>query len=107
MRSRWSTNFHYETNRRSTIKQVTFTNGPAASVGVDADAVFRATDIIGDAWSGLVLREAVLYDARRFGDFLAGAGAPRSTLNSRLAALTATGLLSREASRYAPTPMAE
>jgi DNA-binding HxlR family transcriptional regulator len=77
------------------------------SGGLDADAVFRATDLIGDAWSWLVLREAVLYDARRFSDFLTGTGAPRSTLNSRLAALTDAGLLSRESSGYVPTPMAE
>jgi DNA-binding HxlR family transcriptional regulator len=69
--------------------------------------VFRATDVIGDAWSWLVLREAVLYDARRFSDFLTGTGAPRSTLNSRLAALTDAGLLSRASAGYVPTPMAE
>jgi DNA-binding HxlR family transcriptional regulator len=107
MRSRWSRNFHYETNGWSTIKQVTFINRPTAPGGVDADAVFRATDLIGDAWSWLVLREAVLYDARRFSDLLTGSGAPRSTLNSRLAALTAAGLLSRESAGYAPTPMAK
>ena len=75
--------------------------------GSDADAVFRATDLVGDAWSWLVLREAVLYDTRRFGDFLTGTGAPRSTLNARLAALTEAGLLSRESVGYLPTPMAE
>src|SRR6201998_1017852 len=106
MRSRWSRNFHYETSGRSTIKQVTFTNTPSGAGGVDADAVFRATDLIGDAWSWLVLREAVLYDARRFSDLLTGSGAPRSTLNSRLTALTAAGLLSRETAGYAPTLMA-
>jgi DNA-binding HxlR family transcriptional regulator len=86
---------------------VTSTNRPTLVGAGDADAVFRATDVIGDAWSWLVLREAVLYDARRFGDFLTGTGAPRSTLNSRLSALTAAGLLSRESTGYAPTPMAE
>jgi DNA-binding HxlR family transcriptional regulator len=86
---------------------VTSVNRPNASGTGDADAVFRATDLIGDAWSWLVLREAVLYDARRFSDFLAGTGAPRSTLTSRLAALTAAGLLSRESAGYLPTPMAE
>jgi DNA-binding HxlR family transcriptional regulator len=79
---------------------------PTASGVGDADAVFRATDLIGDAWSWLVLREAVLYDGRRFSDFLTGTGAPRSTLNSRLAALTDAGLLSRESAGYVPTPMA-
>jgi DNA-binding HxlR family transcriptional regulator len=104
---RWSGDFQYQTSNESTIRQVTFTNRPSVSGGLDADAVFRATDLIGDAWSWLVLREAVLYDARRFSDFLTGTGAPRSTLNSRLAALTDAGLLSRESSGYVPTPMAE
>jgi DNA-binding HxlR family transcriptional regulator len=106
MRSRFPRNFHYETNGPSTIKQVTITNRPPALCGVDADAVFRATDLIGDAWSWLVLREAVLYDARRFSDFLTSTGAPRSTLNSRLGALTSAGLLSRESIGYSPTGMA-
>jgi DNA-binding HxlR family transcriptional regulator len=88
------------------VAQVTFINGPESSGASDADAVFRATDLIGDAWSWLVLREAVIYDARRFGDFLADTGAPRSTLNSRLSALTEAGLLSRESAGYVPTPMA-
>jgi DNA-binding HxlR family transcriptional regulator len=89
------------------ITQVTSTNRPDASAVGDVDAVFRATDLIGDAWSWLVLREAVLYDARRFSDFLTGTGAPRSTLASRLAALTDAGLLSRESAGYVSTPMAE
>jgi DNA-binding HxlR family transcriptional regulator len=107
MSSRWSRGFQYETIRGSTLTQVTSINRPRAAGAGDADAVFRATDVIGDAWSWLVLREAVLYDVRRFGDFLTGTGAPRSTLNSRLAALTAAGLLSRESAGYDPTPMAE
>jgi DNA-binding HxlR family transcriptional regulator len=86
---------------------VTSVNRPNASGTADADAVFRATDLIGDPWSWLVLREAVLYHARRFSDFLTGTGAPRSTLTSRLAALTDAGLLSRESAGYLPTPMAE
>jgi DNA-binding HxlR family transcriptional regulator len=86
---------------------VTITNRPHPPGPADSDAVFRATEVIGDAWSWLVLREAVLYDVRRFSDFLAGTGTPRSTLNSRLAALTAAGLLSREKAGYAPTEMAE
>lgn len=90
------------------ITQVTCTNGPTTEGGDHAaDAVFRATDLIGDAWSWLVLREAVLYGARRFSDFLTDTGASRSTLNSRLVALTTAGLLSRESTGYAPTPMAE
>ena len=86
---------------------MTSVNRPDASGAGHADAVFRATDLIGDAWSWLVLREAVLYDSRRFSDFLAGTGAPRSTLTSRLAALTDAGLLTREAACYVPTAMAE
>ena len=107
MSSRWPGDFQYETIYASTLTQVTSINRPAWVGSGDADAVFRATDVIGDAWSWLVLREAVLYDARRFSDFLTGTGAPRSTLNSRLTALTTAGLLSRESTGYVPTPMAE
>ena len=85
---------------------MTSTDRPIASRAADSDALFRATELIGDAWSWLVLREAVLYDARRFSDLLTGTGAPRSTLNSRLTALTAARLLSRETAGYAPTQMA-
>src|SRR3954452_18115764 len=106
MCSRWSGDFQYETNNEGMITQVTSTNRPDASAVGDVDAVFRATDLIGDAWSWLVLREAVLYDARRLSDFLTGTGAQRSTLALLLAALTDAGLLSGDSAAYVSTPIA-
>ena len=39
---------------------------PALTGGVDS--IFRTADVVGDAWSWLVLREAVLYDVTRFAE---------------------------------------
>jgi len=47
---------------------MTFTDRLSASGGLAADAVFRATDVIGDALVVAVLREAVLRRAC-FSDF--------------------------------------
>jgi len=54
----------------------------------------RAFALIGDRWTLLVLRSA-LYGVRRFDDFAAELGAPRTVLAERLKALTAAGLLAR------------
>ena len=59
------------------------------------DSVFRAIDVVGDAWAWLVLREAILHDVRRFNDFQSRLGVPRQTLRTRLARLTSAGLLER------------
>jgi DNA-binding HxlR family transcriptional regulator len=54
--------------------------------------VFRAGDAIGDAWSWLVLREAIAHEVVRFGDFQERLGLPRQTLTARLRHLLAQGL---------------
>jgi DNA-binding HxlR family transcriptional regulator len=54
----------------------------------------RALDLVGDAWTLLVLRDALL-GATRFQDFQEGLGMPPSTLARRLSQLTAQGLLTR------------
>ncbi len=54
----------------------------------------RAFDVIGDRWTLLILRSA-LYGVRRFDDFAAELGAPRTVLADRLKRLTAAGLLAR------------
>lgn len=54
----------------------------------------RAFEIIGDRWTLLILRSA-LYGVRRFDDFAAELGAPRTVLADRLKRLTAAGLLAR------------
>jgi DNA-binding HxlR family transcriptional regulator len=52
----------------------------------------RSFELIGDRWTLLVLRSA-LYGVRRFADFQADLGAPRSILSDRLARLVDNGLL--------------
>jgi DNA-binding HxlR family transcriptional regulator len=59
----------------------------------ELDSIFRTGDVLGDAWSWLVMREAVLHDVRRFSQFQARLGVARSTLTGRLGQLTAGGLL--------------
>ena len=63
------------------------------ALAVDLDSIHRTSEIVGDAWSWLVMREAVLYDVRRFSQFQARLGIARSTLSARLRQLTSGGLL--------------
>jgi len=63
------------------------------ALAVDLDSIYRTSEIVGDAWSWLVMREAVLYDVRRFSQFQARLGIARSTLSARLRQLTSGGLL--------------
>ncbi|MUM15764.1 helix-turn-helix transcriptional regulator [Mycobacterium sp. CBMA271] len=75
--------------------------------GVQIDAIYRTADTVGDAWSWLVMREALLYDVRRFSQFQTRLGVARSTLVSRLRQLISGGLLAEEhaahGSEYHPT----
>lgn len=59
------------------------------------DSVHRTSEAVGDAWSWLVLREAILYDVRRFAEFQGRLGIARSTLSARLGQLVDGGLLVR------------
>lgn len=63
----------------------------APSVGLDS--IYRTVEVVGDAWSWLVMREALLYDVRRFSQFQVRLGLARSTLSARLGQLTSGGLL--------------
>lgn len=54
----------------------------------------KASDILGDRWSLLILREA-FYGVMRFADMQADIGVPRSVLTARLAKLVELGLLER------------
>ncbi|MDT5105538.1 MAG: hypothetical protein QOI25_3051 [Mycobacterium sp.] len=63
------------------------------AVAVDLDSIYRTGEVVGDAWSWLVMRESVLYDVRRFSQFQARLGVARSTLAARLRQLTSGGLL--------------
>ena len=63
------------------------------ALAVDLDSIYRTGEVVGDAWSWLVMRESVLYDVRRFSQFQARLGVARSTLAARLRQLTSGGLL--------------
>lgn len=56
--------------------------------------IARSLDLVGDAWTLLILRDALL-GATRFQDFQARLGMPPTTLTRRLALLTEQGLLAR------------
>lgn len=63
--------------------------------------VARSLDVLGDAWTLLIVREA-LNGARRFDDFVDRLGIPRNTLTARLATLADSGILERQAYQDAP-----
>jgi len=54
--------------------------------------IARTTDLIGDWWTPLVMREAFL-GRQRFDDFVTALGIPRAVLTARLERLVAEGLL--------------
>ena len=64
------------------------------------DPVYLATDAIGDAWSWLVLREAVLEGVTRFNAFQSRLGIARETLAGRLDHLVIGGLLEHDGLDY-------
>ena len=57
-------------------------------------SIARATDILGDWWTPLVLREA-FYGTRRFDDFAARVGITEAIAAKRLRELVEAGLLER------------
>lgn len=66
--------------------------------------IARSVDLIGDAWSLLILRHALL-GARRFQEFEERLGIAPTTLTRKLAALSQAGLLERR--RYNARPPRE
>jgi DNA-binding HxlR family transcriptional regulator len=66
--------------------------------------IARSLDLVGDAWSLLILRDALL-GAARFQDFQARLDMPPSTLTRRLTLLVEQGLLAR--SVYEEKPLRE
>ncbi len=59
-------------------------------------SVAKATDILGDWWTPLVVRSALL-GVRRFDDFVDMLGIPRNVLTERLNRLVGEGILERTA----------
>jgi DNA-binding HxlR family transcriptional regulator len=63
--------------------------------------IARTTDLIGDWWTPLVLREAFL-GRRRFEEFQAALDAPRAVLTARLKRLCDEGMLTKVAYQERP-----
>ena len=63
-------------------------------------SVFGAVETIGDAWSWMVLSEAVVDGISRFDGFQRRLGIARSTLSARLTRLCANGLMERHEQEY-------
>lgn len=60
---------------------------------VGVDSIFEAGEVVGDAWSWLILREAIFHRVRRFNEFQSNLALARDTLTNRLAQLVDGGLL--------------
>lgn len=63
-------------------------------------SVFGATEAIGDAWSWLVLSDAIIDDTHRFDSFQSRLGIARSTLSARLSSLCTHGLMMQDGRDY-------
>jgi DNA-binding HxlR family transcriptional regulator len=63
-------------------------------------SVFAATEAIGDAWSWLVLSDAIVDDTRRFDAFQSRLEIARSTLSARLSSLCTHGLMVQDGRDY-------
>jgi DNA-binding HxlR family transcriptional regulator len=70
-------------------------------------SVFGAVETIGDAWSWMVLNEAIVDGISRFDGFQRRLGIARSTLNARLSALCANRLMERHKQEYRLTEMGD
>jgi len=60
----------------------------------DECPVARALDVIGDWWSLLIIRDAMLFGLRRFGEFQKSLGLAKNILSNRLRMLVDQGILS-------------
>ena len=69
-----------------------------------ACSIARATDLFGDAWTALIMRD-VLLGVTRFDDIAEDLGISRKVLAARLTRLVAEGVLTRE--RYQERPPRE
>jgi DNA-binding HxlR family transcriptional regulator len=76
------------------------------------DPIYQAADLLGDAWSWMILRDAIFDNVTRFTDFQLRLGISRRVLSNRLDTLTEGGLFERRGAReegghllYVLTPM--
>ena len=63
----------------------------------DFDAIRSVVETVGDAWSWLILREAILHGVERWSELQRNVGLAPKTLANRLGHLCDGGLLQREA----------
>jgi DNA-binding HxlR family transcriptional regulator len=63
--------------------------------------IAAALELVGERWSLLVVRELLL-GATRFGEIVAGTGAPRDRLAARLRSLEEVGVITRTPYQTAP-----
>jgi DNA-binding HxlR family transcriptional regulator len=70
-------------------------------------SVFGAVETIGDAWSWMVLSEAIVDGISRFDGFHRRLGVARSTLSARLSRLCANGLMERHDQEYRLSEMGD
>lgn len=67
----------------------------AAAEQLGPDSTYRSYEAVGDGWSWLLMREAILHGTNRFGVFQTRLGIAKATLSARLGQLSAGGLLVR------------
>jgi len=66
------------------------------ALGKDATcSIARSLDVVGDSWTLLIVREALVTGSTRFQDFRDGLGIASNILTGRLAALVDEGLMER------------
>jgi DNA-binding HxlR family transcriptional regulator len=64
--------------------------------------IAAALELVGERWALLIVREIAL-GATRFGEIVAGTGAPRDRIAARLKALESAGVVVRSPYQSAPT----
>lgn len=79
----------------------------SARLAIHDCSVFAAVETIGDAWSWLLLSEAIIDSTSRFDDFQRQLGIARSTLSTRLSATCHNGLMERHRLEYRLTEMGQ
>jgi DNA-binding HxlR family transcriptional regulator len=66
-------------------------------------SIARSLDVLGDPWTMLIIRDALL-GVGRFDDWVRRLGVPRATLSARLAHLCEHGVLRADGDGYRLTP---
>ena len=77
------------------------TTVPLAALPGRPCPIAAALELVGERWALLVVREIAL-GSTRFGDIVAGTGAPRDRIAARLKTLEAAGVVERSAYQERP-----